>query len=109
MSFGLKNTPSEFQNIMNDIFNDYTRFSIVYIDDVLIFSNSIEEHLQHLKIFQRLVRENGLVISASKIKLFQTKIRLLGFEIYRGTIKSIQRAIEFANKFPEEIKDKNQL
>ena len=45
MPFGLKNAPSEFQNIMNDIFNDYTRFSIVYIDDVLIFSNSIEEHL----------------------------------------------------------------
>ena len=38
--FGLKNAPSEFQNIMNDIFNTYTKFSIVYIDDVLIFSNS---------------------------------------------------------------------
>ena len=64
MPFGLKNAPSEFQNIMNDIFNTYTRFSIVYIDDVLIFSNSIEEHFQYLKIFQKLVRENGLVIFA---------------------------------------------
>ena len=82
MPFGLKNAPSEFQNIMNDIFNNYTRFSIAYIDDVLIFSNSIEEHFQHLKIFKKLVRENGLVISATKIKLFQTKIRFLGFEIY---------------------------
>ena len=73
MLFGLKNAHSEFQNIMNDIFNAYTRFSIVYIDDVLIFSNSIEEHFQHLRIFQKLVRENGLVISASKIKLFKQK------------------------------------
>ena len=32
MPFGLKNAPSEFQNIMNDIFNDYTKFSIVYDD-----------------------------------------------------------------------------
>ena len=63
MPFGLKNTPSQFQNIMNDIFNDYTIFSIVYIDDVLIFSKSVEEHFQHLKIFQILVRENGLIIS----------------------------------------------
>ena len=109
MSFGLKNASSEFKNIMNDIFNAYTRFSIVYIDDVLIFSNSIKEHFQHLKIFQKLVRENGLVISASKIKLFQTKIRILGFEIYQGTIKPIQRAIEFPNKFDNELKDKNQL
>ena len=107
MSFGLKNAHSEFQNIMNNIFNAYTRFSITYIDDVLIFSNSIEEHFQHLRIFQKLVRENGLVISTSKITNFQTKIRFIGFEIYQGTIKPIQRAIELANKFPDELKDKN--
>jgi len=41
MPFGLKNAPSEFQNIMNDIFNPYTSFIIVCIDDVLIFSKSI--------------------------------------------------------------------
>ena len=109
MSFGLKNAPSQFQNIMKDIFNAYIRFYIVYIDDVLIFSNSIEEQFQHLRIFQKLVRENGLVIFASKIKLFQTKIRFLGFEIYQGTIKPIQRTIEFVNKFSDELKDKNQL
>ena len=70
MPFGLKNASSEFQNMMNNIFNEYTKFSIVYIDDILIFSNSIEEHFKHLKKFQKIVRENGLVISASKIKLF---------------------------------------
>ena len=50
MPFGLKNAPSEIQNILNDIFNNYTKFSIVYSDDVLIFSNSIEEHFQHLRM-----------------------------------------------------------
>ena len=69
MPFGLKNAHSEFQNMMNDIFNDYNKFSIIYIDDVLLFSNSIEEHFKHLKIFQKIVKENGLVISATKIKL----------------------------------------
>ena len=82
MPFGLKNAPSEFQNMMNEIFNEYTRFSIVYIDDVLIFSNSIEKHFKHLKNFQKIVRDNGLVISATKIKLFKTNIRFLGFDIY---------------------------
>ena len=106
MPFGLKNTPSEFQNIMNDIFNPYTNFSLVYIDDVLIFSNSLEQHFKHLETFQKIVRDNGLVISTPKIKLFQTKIRFLGFEIYQGTIKPIQRSIEFGSKFPDEIKDK---
>ena len=74
---------------MNDIFNDHTMFPIVYIDDVLIFSNSIEEHFQHLRIFQKIIKENGLVISAAKMKLFQTRIRFLGFEIYQGKIKPI--------------------
>ncbi|BBG93112.1 hypothetical protein Prudu_001024, partial [Prunus dulcis] len=51
MPFGLKNAPSEFQNIMNEIFNTYSHFSIVYIDDVLIFSESIEQHWKHLHTF----------------------------------------------------------
>ena len=48
MPFGLKNADSEFQNIMNDIFTPSTSFSIVYINDVLIFSNSIDQHWKHL-------------------------------------------------------------
>ena len=50
MPFGLKNTRFEFQNIMNDIMNPYSYFSIVYIDDVLVFSNSIEQDYKHLKL-----------------------------------------------------------
>ena len=69
----------------------------------------MEQHFKHLEIFQKIVKENGLVISAPKIKLFQTRIRLLGFEIYQDMIKPIQRSIEFGSKFPDEIKDKTQL
>ena len=47
MPFGLKNAPSEFQNIMNDIFNSFSHFTIVYIDDVLVYSSSIDEHWKH--------------------------------------------------------------
>jgi len=45
MSFSLKNAPSEFQKIMNDIFNPYSKFVIVYIDDVLIFSQNIDHYM----------------------------------------------------------------
>jgi hypothetical protein len=74
MPFGLKNAPSEFQNIMNDIFNPFSKFCIVYIDDVLIFSKSIEEHWKHLYSFLETIKHSGLVVSSPKIKLFQTKI-----------------------------------
>lgn len=50
MPFGLKNAPSEFQQIMNDIFSQYSNFVIVYIDDILVFSNNIEGHFKHLRV-----------------------------------------------------------
>jgi len=109
MPFGLKNAPSEFQRIMNDILNPFSHFAIVYIDDVLIYSKSIDEHWKHLNLFLDIIKTNGLVVSAKKIKLFQTKIRFLGFDIFEGQIRPIDRAIEFASKFPDVITDKNQL
>ena len=94
---------------MNDIFNLYTNFFLVYIDDVLIFSNFIKHHFKHLEIFQKIVREYDLVMSTPKIKLFQTMTRFLGFEIYQGMIKPIQRSKKFSSKFLDEIKNKTQL
>ena len=94
---------------MNDTFTSYTEFAICYIDDVLIFSSSIDQHIKHLNIFKHIIIKNGLVISAPKMKLFQTIIRYLGHNIHNGTIIPIDKSIEFAFKFPDEIKDKTQL
>ena len=109
MPQGLKNAPSEFQNIMNDIFYPYMEFCIVYLDDVLIYSKNINEHKMHLEQFIKIIKENGLVVSAKKVKIFQTKIRFLGYDIYLDMITPIQRSLEFSSKFPSEIKDKTQL
>ncbi|XP_049378163.1 uncharacterized protein LOC125842931 [Solanum stenotomum] len=109
MPFGLKNAPPEFQNIMNSIFNDYSYMSIVYTDDVLIFSENIDSHFKHLNSFFKVIKNNGLVVSAKKMVLFQTTIRFLGHDLYQGTYKPICRAIEFSSKFPNEIPDKTQL
>ena len=107
--FGLKNAHLEFQNIMNNIFNPCTSFSIVCIDDFFfIFSNFIDQHFKHLQNFQKIVKDR-LVIFAPKIKLFQISIRFLGFEIYQGIVKPIQRVVKFTSKFSNEIKDRNQL
>jgi hypothetical protein len=75
MSFGLKNAPFEFQRIMNYIFNPFSKFILVYIDDVLIFSTSIDQHFKHFKVFFNVVKENGLVLSKTKYSLFQINIR----------------------------------
>ena len=76
MPFGLKNTPSEFQKIMNDIFNPYSKNSIVYIYDVLIFSQNIDQHFKHLQtsnqklIFSKLELDS-LVTIYIKVQSFQ--------------------------------------
>ena len=52
MHFGLTNTPTAFMDLINKVFHKYLdRFVIVFIDDILIFSKSIEEHEEHLRIF----------------------------------------------------------
>jgi hypothetical protein len=109
MPFGLKNAPSEFQNIVNDILSPLSKYSIDYIDDVLNFSKSIEEHWKHLNSFLEVIKVNGLVVSATKIKLFQTNIRFLEFNIHQSKISPISRVIQFADKFLDEILEKTQL
>ena len=91
---------------MNDIFNPYFEFFSVYINDVLIFSNSIEHYFKHLKTFLHVVKASGLIVFEKKISLFQTIVRFLGHYIYQGTIVPIERSLEFANRFPDRILDK---
>ena len=101
-----KKCPSEFQNIMNEIFNPFSSHAIVYIDDVLIFLESLDQHCKQLWVFLHTIKLNGLVVSTPKTKLFQIKVRFLGFDIHHGVIKPINKAIQFAEKFPDQILDK---
>jgi hypothetical protein len=67
MSFRLTNAPAFFMNLMNNVFMDYLdKFVVVFIDDILIYSQSEEEHVDHLrKVLQRL-REHQLYAKLSK-------------------------------------------
>ena len=65
--------------------------------------------IAHLDIFVKIIKQSRLVVSATKINFFQDKIQFLGHNIYKGTLSPIDRAIQFADKFPDKIEDKNQL
>ena len=99
MPFGLKHAPSKFQRVMDSIFKPCDEWLLVYIDDILIFSKNLQDHFKHVRIFMKLVKRNGLVLSKKKMELFQTKIKFLGHTIEDGQISLQNHAMEFAEKF----------
>ena len=61
MPFGLCNAPATFQRLMNQVFaTEINQFILVYLDDILIFSESVEEHWEHLRMALRRLREARL-------------------------------------------------
>jgi hypothetical protein len=79
MSFGLTNAPAFFMYLMNNVFMDYLdKFVVVFIDDILIYSQNEQEHEEHLrKVLQRL-RDCQLYAKLSKCELWISEVLFLG-------------------------------
>lgn len=87
MPFGLKNAPSIFQRCVNDILSEYIgKFAYVYIDDVLIFSKSLKEHMQHISIVFKALNEANMKMSNEKSHFFRSEIEFLGHIIKHNKI-----------------------
>ena len=79
MPFGLCNVPSFFQATMNMIFHPYLRrFIIVFFDDILIYSASMDEHLDHLELTFQVLLDNQFVLKLSKCSFGQSQVEYLG-------------------------------
>ena len=82
MPFGLTNAPSVFQRLMNKIFADVLGiFVLVYLDDILIFSSTVEEHWGHLRIALQRLREAKLYGRLHKCDFLKDKVEYLGFDV----------------------------
>ncbi|XP_019251115.1 PREDICTED: uncharacterized protein LOC109230033 [Nicotiana attenuata] len=79
MSFGLTNAPAAFMDLMNRVFRPYLdSFTIVFIDDILIYSRSREEHEQHLRVVLQTLRDSQLYAKFSKCEFWLSSVAFLG-------------------------------
>ncbi|XP_004305749.1 PREDICTED: enzymatic polyprotein-like [Fragaria vesca subsp. vesca] len=82
MSFGLTNAPSTFQSVMNDILRIYLRkIALVFFDDILIFSDSLDSHLEHLELLFKKLQEHDLKVKMSKCSFGVPSVEYLGHVI----------------------------
>ena len=84
MPFGLRNGPSIFQRVMQGILAPYLWiFCLVYIDDIVIYSKTYEEHIDHLDLVLGAIEKSGITLSPVKCHLFYSSILLLGHKVSR--------------------------
>jgi hypothetical protein len=87
MSFRLTNALAYFMYLMNKVFMEYLdRFVVVFIDDILIFSKTMEEHEGHLRLVLEKLRSNQLYAKFGKCEFWLTEVAFLGHVISAGGV-----------------------
>jgi len=88
MPFGLKNAPSTFQRVMDHVLRDLQgKICLVYMDDIIIFSSSLEEHIKHLKLVFQKLRESKLKIEIDKSEFLRKDVEFLGHVVTPEGVK----------------------
>lgn len=106
MPFGLRNAPATFSRLVNKLLRGMDEFAAAYLDDILIFSNSWEEHLNHIRmVFQR-IRQAGLTLNISKCVFGVAEVDYLGHHIGLGKVQPRENKVIALLNYPRPVNKK---
>ncbi|MBW0587438.1 hypothetical protein O181_127153 [Austropuccinia psidii MF-1] len=102
MPFGLTNSPASFQNLVNDIFADFLDvFVVVYLDYIMVFSSSEEEHVKHVASVLQRLRDNNLFAKASKCVFHASSVEYLGYVVSSDGLKMDSSKVQPILNWPQ--------
>lgn len=109
LPFGLKTSPAIFQRILSNILRKYklTDFTVNYIDDILIFSKSFKEHINHLKQLLEAILTEGFRLKFTKCTFASDSVKYLGHIIQNNSIKPLKDNLASIKNFPVPKTQKN--
>lgn len=102
MPFGFTNAPASFQALMNEVFMDYMRkFVLVFFDDILIYSDSLDSHLQHLRIVFETLKQHKLFVKKSKCSFGQARLEYFGHVVSSEGVSADKSKIDSMLSWPQ--------
>ena len=102
MPFGLTNALATFQAYINNILRKYFDvFVVVYLDDILVYSKTYEEHIQHVHLILTALRDANLRIKVEKTEFHKKEVKFLGYIVSREGLKMDSKKIEAITSWPK--------
>jgi len=100
MPFGLRNAPATFSRLVSKLLVGCDSFCVGYLDDLLIFSETWEDHLKHIRIIFRKIREANLTLKLSKCEFAAAELDYLGHHVGLGKLQPREQKVQALLQFP---------